>query len=75
MVADADEPQDADFEQASSQLNQGLKTCRAVVDSYRAILTGELAANDDHRDGDSTRYGLSTETAANNDAADWGETA
>jgi hypothetical protein len=61
-LADANEPRDADFEQASSQLNQGLKSCRAVVDNYRAILGGETAANDDDRD------------AANNDAG-WEETA
>lgn len=41
------------FEEASSQLDQGLKVCRAVLDNYRAMLVGdngiaaEQAANDD----------------------------
>ena len=73
-MSDADEPRDADFEQASSQLNHGLKSCRAVVENYRAILTGEQAANDDNRDEDYSPYG-SIAGNAGNEAADWQETA
>ena len=38
-----------DFERESSRLNDGLKSCRAVVDNYRAMIAGEQphAANDD----------------------------
>lgn len=72
-MADSNEPRDADFEQASSQLNQGLRTCRAVVENYRAILTGEQAANDDDRDDEYSRYGSIPEGGGN--AAGWQETA
>lgn len=72
-MANSNEPRDADFEQASSQLNQGLRTCRAVVESYRAILTGEQPANDDDRDDEVSRYGSIADDAGN--AAGWQETA
>lgn len=38
-----------DFERESSRLNEGLKTCRTVVDNYRAMIAGEPphADNDD----------------------------
>ena len=31
----------ADADAANSQLNEGLKSCRAVVNNYRALLTPE----------------------------------
>jgi len=34
-------PIDQNFEDASSQLNEGLRTCRAVLSGYRALLSGE----------------------------------
>jgi len=34
-------PRDADFEEANSQLVAGLKSCRWVVANYRAMLAGE----------------------------------
>jgi len=40
-VATPIDPQD-DFEETSSQLNEALRSCRAVVSNYRAL----LAAND-----------------------------
>jgi hypothetical protein len=38
-----------DYESESSRLNEGLKTCRAVMENYRAMITGERphADNDD----------------------------
>jgi hypothetical protein len=38
-----------DFERESSRLNEGLKTCRAVMNNYRAMISGEQpeADNDD----------------------------
>jgi uncharacterized protein YukE len=35
------ESQQAQFEQASSELNQGLKTCRTMLENYRVMLTGQ----------------------------------
>ena len=32
------DPQQADFEKVSSELDQGLKSCRSVLRSYQAIL-------------------------------------
>ncbi|HEX6741636.1 MAG TPA: hypothetical protein VF079_07575 [Sphingomicrobium sp.] len=42
-----------DFEQASSTLDEGLKSCRAVLQNYRELLVGDhlvaapIADNDD----------------------------
>ena len=38
MPANAD---DQHFEDASSQLNDGLKSCRAVISGYRTLLSGQ----------------------------------
>jgi hypothetical protein len=43
-VSGIKEPRDADFEEANSQLVAGLKSCRSVVDNYRAMLTPEQGA-------------------------------
>jgi hypothetical protein len=32
---------DQTFQDASSQLNEGLRSCRAVVSGYRTLLSGE----------------------------------
>jgi hypothetical protein len=37
-------PRDADFEEANSQLVAGLKSCRSVVENYRAMLAPERDA-------------------------------
>jgi hypothetical protein len=44
-------PPEADFDQINSSLNDGLKTCRAMVANYRSLLASDLphmktAAND-----------------------------
>ena len=36
-------PGEENFVAASSQLNDGLKSCRAVVSNYRSLLAGESA--------------------------------
>ena len=41
------DPREPDFEQANSQLNEGLKSCRAVVNNYRAMLAGDHGGADD----------------------------
>jgi hypothetical protein len=52
-VSGIKEPRDADFEEANSQLVAGLKSCRSVVDNYRAMLTPEQGApNTDGEVGD-----------------------
>ena len=37
------DPKDENFEDASLRLNEGLRSCRAVVSSYRALLAGDGA--------------------------------
>jgi hypothetical protein len=34
---------DENFEEASTQLNEGLRSCRAVVSGYRALLLSEVS--------------------------------
>jgi hypothetical protein len=50
-VSENKNPREADFESASSQLNEGLKTCHTMVANYRAMLRGDnedrAASNDD----------------------------
>ena len=43
---------DADFEEANSQLLAGLKSCRSVVENYRAMLSAEPDADRRARDGE-----------------------
>ena len=55
-----DNPLDSDFDVASTQLSEGLKTCRSVVQNYRMMLGAE--------NGDISPFDLdsdATETAAN----------
>lgn len=40
-MTDGEAPQQAAFEQVSSELNHGLKTCRTLLESYRVMLTGQ----------------------------------
>lgn len=42
MPGSAD-PQGANFEEVSSSLAEGLRTCRSVVQSYRVLLVGDQA--------------------------------
>ena len=35
------DPQDSNFDQANSQLSDGLRSCRSVVSNYRALLAGD----------------------------------
>ena len=39
-VPGEDDLQQSDIDQASAQLDEGLKSCRAVVRDYRAMLSG-----------------------------------
>jgi hypothetical protein len=41
QVAGEDDPKEVDAEQAHTTLNEGLKSCRSVVDNYREMLAGK----------------------------------
>ena len=45
-------PREADDEDASARLSEGLKTCRSVLANYKALLTADQPANQepDERD-------------------------
>jgi len=53
FVSQVNEPFEGEFEAANSRLNEGLKTCRSVVDNYKALLSADqgvpaqAADNDD----------------------------
>jgi hypothetical protein len=51
-VSGIKDPRDADFEEANSQLVAGLKSCRSVVENYRAMLAPEQAASNNDAIGD-----------------------
>jgi hypothetical protein len=40
-VASPIDPVDEDFNAASSRLNDGLRSCRAVLSNYRSLLAGD----------------------------------
>ena len=42
------DPGDQNFEDASSQLDAGLRTCRAVLSNYRSLLAGDGAEEGVH---------------------------
>ena len=50
-----DSSRESDFERESSRLNEGLKSCRSVVDNYRAMITGEQQ-HADNDDSDTSGY-------------------
>jgi hypothetical protein len=66
MVSDEDPPREANLEQASLKLAQGLKTCHSVVDNYRAMLGGEANDNgpEDRSQGANSRSAAPTEPEA-----------
>jgi hypothetical protein len=39
-------PRDSDFEEQASKLNLGLKSCHAVVSSYRSLLSNDRTDED-----------------------------
>jgi hypothetical protein len=40
-VAGGDPPREADIDKTNAELDQGLRTCRSMLNDYRAALTGE----------------------------------
>jgi hypothetical protein len=45
-VPAADQPLDEEIQEANDQLAEGLKSCRLMVNDYRAMLTGDQGDND-----------------------------
>jgi hypothetical protein len=40
-LSETGDPRDFELEQVSSQLTNGLKTCRTILSSYRAMMLGD----------------------------------
>ena len=40
-MSEVNEPHDADYEEANSQLVAGLRNCRSMVENYRAMLSSD----------------------------------
>ena len=43
-MSDAEQEPEAELEKATSSLDQGLKSCRAVISGYRTLLVGSEPA-------------------------------
>ena len=58
LIVSEGNPQQLTSDEAREQLDEGLKSCRSVVQNYRLMLTGDLgdlqAANDDGAEPGST---------------------
>jgi len=67
----SEEQRENDFESESSRLNEGLKTCRAVMDNYRAMIAGGQphADNDDSEMSDYVSTTGETSAAYESDSA------
>lgn len=44
------DPGEESFDAASSQLNEGLRTCRSVLSNYRSLIAGEGEVQDPQAD-------------------------
>jgi hypothetical protein len=53
-----------EFEQESLRLNEGLKSCRTVVDNYRAMMSGGQGSDSDEEDLDISHYVSTTGSSA-----------
>jgi hypothetical protein len=64
-VPDKELPRDEEFEETSTQLSDGLKSCHAVVSGYRALLGSDQndeaapgeTSGDEPRDGEGRAEG------------------
>jgi hypothetical protein len=63
-VPDSEDAQDVEFEEVTSNLSEGLRTCRSVVQSYRLLLVGDQPAVSGHSE---------TPAAVNDDVSGNGE--
>lgn len=64
-MAGADQPLDADIERTNAELDQGLKSCRAMLNDYRAVLTGEQDEREDLGGGQATAAQWRTQEDSN----------
>jgi hypothetical protein len=62
-VSVGDRPEEAPVSEASSKLIAGLKSCRAVIENYRSLLTKEASTSDRPLSGQET-MGDNLETPA-----------
>ena len=62
----SEDPREREFEQESSRLNEGLKSCRAVMDNYRAMMFGGHESDSDEGGFDMSRYLSTTGSYAGN---------
>ena len=60
---------ESDFERESSRLNEGLKTCRAVMDNYRSMIAGEQTEADND-ESEMSGHASTTESAADANEGD-----
>ena len=51
-MSEVNEVADGEFEAANSRLNEGLKTCRSVVNNYKALLSSEQGLGSSARESD-----------------------
>lgn len=51
-----DNAQNVAGDQIASELSDGLKSCRAVIDDYRAKLTGNLIAANSNEEDERDRF-------------------
>lgn len=47
-MPDSENVQGVEFEEVSSSLSEGLRTCRSVVQSYRVLLVGDQLSGSGH---------------------------
>ena len=47
-MPDSEDVQGVEFEEVSSSLSEGLRTCRSVVQSYRVLLVGDQPSVSGH---------------------------
>ena len=61
----SESPPKSDFESESSRLNEGLKSCRAVMENYRAMIVAQQPADNafrTRRNVDFSSYASATES-------------
>jgi hypothetical protein len=63
----SDSPPKSDFESESSRLNEGLKSCRAVMENYRAMMSRKQPSghpSEPEETVDSNSYASAMESAS-----------
>jgi hypothetical protein len=62
-VPNEEPPRSADLDEVRSRLNEGLKTCRAMISDYRALLTSEGESGTVAESGEPERPSLPEDSA------------